>query len=227
MKFITEENLRDLYKMQPFTDYDLQKGERLTPSARQFLIDRGIYMYDRNDPLSETAQEQKIENKVEAETTVEIPKGRQKQLLEGKFKSLKAKFLLTARTVMNLDVCLSQQLIMLYRQFAALSEASRGGFEAVEFCGKTCNGINGENASCRIGDCFEITDFHMQMPKGKELLLMARLRSDIEVFEVETEILMEDKDLQNSISEKLYQIINTLSQMICTAMGGNECQRKS
>ena len=44
MKFITEENLRDLYKMQPFTDYDLQKGERLTPSARQFLIDRGIYM---------------------------------------------------------------------------------------------------------------------------------------------------------------------------------------
>ena len=30
MKFITEEDLRDLYKKQPFTDYDLKEGERLT-----------------------------------------------------------------------------------------------------------------------------------------------------------------------------------------------------
>ena len=46
MKFITEEDLRDLYRKQPFTNYDLQKGERLTPGARQFLVDRGIDMYD-------------------------------------------------------------------------------------------------------------------------------------------------------------------------------------
>lgn len=45
MKFITEEDLRDLYKRQPFTNYDLQPGERLTPGARQFLVDRGIDMY--------------------------------------------------------------------------------------------------------------------------------------------------------------------------------------
>ena len=47
MKFITEEDLRDLYKKQPFTDYDLREGERLTPGARQFLVDRGVDMYDR------------------------------------------------------------------------------------------------------------------------------------------------------------------------------------
>lgn len=52
MKFITEEDLRDLYKRQPFTNYDLQPGERLTPGARQFLVDRGIDMYDRNDPFT-------------------------------------------------------------------------------------------------------------------------------------------------------------------------------
>ena len=46
MKFITEEDLRDLYKKQPFTDYDLKEGERLTPGARQFLVDRGVDMYD-------------------------------------------------------------------------------------------------------------------------------------------------------------------------------------
>lgn len=50
MKFITEEDLRDLYKKQPFMDYDLQPGERLTPGARQFLLDRGINLYD-DDPF--------------------------------------------------------------------------------------------------------------------------------------------------------------------------------
>ena len=42
MKFITENDLRALYKAQPFSSYDPKEGERLTPGARQFLIDRGI-----------------------------------------------------------------------------------------------------------------------------------------------------------------------------------------
>lgn len=50
MKFITEEDLRDLYKKQPLTDYDPAR-EWLTPGARQFLVDRGVDMYDRNDPM--------------------------------------------------------------------------------------------------------------------------------------------------------------------------------
>lgn len=50
MKFITEEDLRDLYKKEPFMEYNLQEGERLTPGARQFLLDRGINLYD-NDPF--------------------------------------------------------------------------------------------------------------------------------------------------------------------------------
>ena len=49
MKFITEEDLRDLYKKQPFTDYDLKEGERLTPGARQFLVDRGCLLYTSLD----------------------------------------------------------------------------------------------------------------------------------------------------------------------------------
>ena len=53
MKFITEEDLRDLYKKEPFMDYDLQPGERLTPGARQFLLDRGINLYD-DDPFLNT-----------------------------------------------------------------------------------------------------------------------------------------------------------------------------
>ena len=53
MKFITEDDLRDLYKKEPFMDYDLQPGERLTPGARQFLLDRGINLND-DDPFLNT-----------------------------------------------------------------------------------------------------------------------------------------------------------------------------
>ena len=64
MKFITEEDLRDLYKKQPFTDYDLKEGERLTPGARQFLVDRGVDMYDRNDPMAVLDAQKKEKAKV-------------------------------------------------------------------------------------------------------------------------------------------------------------------
>ncbi|WP_211660219.1 hypothetical protein [Peptoniphilus faecalis] len=39
MKFITEDDLRDLYFKSPFTSYEIKQGTRLTPGARQFLID--------------------------------------------------------------------------------------------------------------------------------------------------------------------------------------------
>jgi ethanolamine utilization cobalamin adenosyltransferase len=46
MKFITEEDLRDLYRKEPFKDFALEQGARMTPGARQFLIDKGINTFD-------------------------------------------------------------------------------------------------------------------------------------------------------------------------------------
>ena len=37
MKFITEDDLRTIYKSNPFTSYEIETGTRLTPGARQFL----------------------------------------------------------------------------------------------------------------------------------------------------------------------------------------------
>ena len=222
MKFITEEDLRDLYKKQPFTDYNLQEGESLTPGARQFLVDRGIDMYDRSNPLSES-ETPGSGNKTKPCKPSEDKK---KKAFESKFKSLQALFLLTAKDVMAEDICMSQQLTGLYRQFASLKAVSDGKCEAASLCCNACSGINGENFSQCIGDCFDITEFHMQMEKGKQMLLMARLRSELEVFDAETSVFIDDMKLQQAVSANLNQIINTLSQMICAAMGGNECQRK-
>ena len=46
MKYITEDVLRDVYRREPFTSYELEEGARLTPGARQFLADRGINMFE-------------------------------------------------------------------------------------------------------------------------------------------------------------------------------------
>lgn len=50
MRFITENELRDLYRQEPFTSFTLQTNERLTPGARQYLLDHGISMYDESVP---------------------------------------------------------------------------------------------------------------------------------------------------------------------------------
>ena len=42
MRFITEHELREQYKAAPFTSYEVAEGTRLTPGAREFLMDRGM-----------------------------------------------------------------------------------------------------------------------------------------------------------------------------------------
>ena len=50
MKFITEDDLRILFRREPFASYDLPAQAKLTPGARQFLLDKKISFCD--DPLT-------------------------------------------------------------------------------------------------------------------------------------------------------------------------------
>ncbi len=125
MKFITEEDLRDLYRKQPFTNYDLQRGERLTPGARQFLVDRGIDMYD----IGERRSEQTV--KQTGKTPSGKPDGGEqsgKKLRCQDEVSLRALFLLTAKELLTEDVCASQQLMGLFRQLEGLEQIRRKGY---------------------------------------------------------------------------------------------------
>lgn len=53
MKYITENELRDMYHKQPFNIYKLVKNDRLTPGARQFLTDFriNVEVVDDNDDI--------------------------------------------------------------------------------------------------------------------------------------------------------------------------------
>ncbi len=229
MKFITESDLRDLYKNRPFTDYNLQEGERLTPGARQFLLDRGIDMYDKNDPFICG----KADTTCKTEENTPVKKDKQKTAGEysnrrlcARLKIIQTDFLITVEELLGRDVCLSQQLMSLYKHLSSIIDcAKEDNCKVSDLSCAACTGINEGNFSCNIGECFEITEFHMQVEKRREMLLLDRLRNEL----YELDIMLPEltsSELADIMSNKLNQIINSISQMICAAMGGKECQRK-
>ncbi|MGY3723855.1 hypothetical protein SAMN05421767_10250 [Granulicatella balaenopterae] len=62
MIFITERDLKDKYRKNPFVKFQLQSNNRLTPEARQFLLDRKIeicdYQEEENYPEPESCQDE-------------------------------------------------------------------------------------------------------------------------------------------------------------------------
>lgn len=218
MKFITEIDLRSLYKDDPFTYYKIKPETKLTPGARQFLVDKKIN-------ISEGTLMDSVEKK---EFVEEKDWGKEKLIL--KAKSIEAVFLLTAEEFLDIDVLLSQDIITLSKEFTNVRNALEGK-EPIEYidCNK-CTGIDEDNFSQTLDDCFNITSFHIQLDKGKEIIVLHRLRCIL--GEIEPEICeycehKKEDELYKEIIKKINQIINTLSQMICSIVGGKICQRKS
>ncbi|MFV0518556.1 MAG: hypothetical protein ACK5MV_14285 [Aminipila sp.] len=236
MKFITEEDLRDLYKREPFTTYEMEPGTRLTPGARQFLADRGINMFD-DEPFVKKYVVTTSEDSVKAKPTQQKnesakPKQmdwRQKKL-HCKMKSMEALFLSTGQELLSRDVFLAQNVIDLGKQFANVRAFAEGKGLGELVCCQECSGMNGENFCKDIDDCFEITEFHMQLEKGKEILNLHKLRCALREVEPVVMEVYEGNENESKLCEeiigKVNRIVNALSQMICAAVGGKECQRK-
>lgn len=226
MKFITEDDLRDLYKKEPFTEYVPGPGIKLTPGARQFLADRQIFLPD-DDPviLAKNAA------KAKAEAT---PKETGKTVLCGKrltsrLKTVEALFLAIAEDLLGRDVLLTQKLISLKKTFTEIINSLDGGKASDPLICENCTGICEENFSQDIGDCFEITEFHIQLAKGKEIISLHRLRCALREIEFDIQESFEGSAGNAQCGDvigKVNQIVNTLSQLICYAAGGEKCQRK-
>jgi ethanolamine utilization cobalamin adenosyltransferase len=225
MKFITEDDLRDLYRKEPFAEYVTEPGTRLTPGARQFLADRQIFLPD-DDP----AMIAKIAAKARAEAA---PKESIKILcskkLTSRLKSVEALFLAIAEDLLGRDVLLTQKLISLKKTFTEIISSLDGGKASEPLICESCTGICEENFSQDLGDCFEITEFHIQLAKGKEIISLHRLRCALR--EIEFDILESfdgsaGKAQCEEVLSKVNQIVNTLSLLICYAAGGEKCQRK-
>lgn len=235
MKFITEEYLRDVYRKEPFDTYKLQQGQRLTPGAAQYLSDKRIKLGDdapkANKKVSKDNQGEIIEqdNQVEIVKQVRNNNSNLKKKLCCKLKSIESVFLVTSSEILKEDIILAQNIINLGRKISNIRNVvdGKGNLEPI-YC-KECTGMNSSNFITEIDDCFEITEFHMQFEKSNAILKMNTLRCALRElqFEIIDTYQNDDDSIKNKIMENLNSIINLLSQLICSAVGGKECQRKN
>lgn len=218
MKFITEADLRVIYKANPFTSYTLPAEARLTPGARQYLLDLGVDMYERKkeSPIAEKSV-------VTTETSI---RELEKEWLLLKIKCLKPNFLLTAQDLTTLDVLLAQQVTDLGRQFCLLALYVEGKCEVADLCLVPCAGMDEDNSGKALDECVTIGEFHLQLENGRALVLLSRLRSEVALFAKEIEMRALQGDCVTTLITKLNQIANKLSQLICSAIGGTACKKK-
>ena len=208
MKFITEDDLRTLFKKEPFASYDLIAGTKLTPGARQFLVDKKISFSD--DPFTAKRKTQKPAEKTEEALTNNAPAEPVPDRFLLKLETLKAEFLEAGISLLGKDVLLAEQIFDLERKLAFVGKEASCEINPFE----PCTGFQKENQSEPFCDCFEITGFHAQSEKGREIVLLHRLRCCV-------------RELAAEAGEKNFNpVINRLSQMICLLYGGKTCQRK-
>ncbi len=70
----------------------------------------------------------------------------------------------------------------------------------------------------------------MQLKKGKEIIVLHQLRCALQEIEPVAREVYEGSDEEKMLCEfivgKVNQIINSLSHLICSAFGGEKCQRQ-
>ncbi|EJP6471797.1 cobalamin adenosyltransferase [Clostridium botulinum] len=240
MKFITEEYLRDLYRKDPFDTYKLEQGQRLTPGAAEYLSDKGIKLNDDSKANKLSKVNRNVSPKRSAEKPEEIAKETVKDVgnidvefnlnkkLCCKLKSIEAAFLVTSSEILREDIILAQNVINLGRKISNIRNVLDGKGTLESVCVKECTGMNSANSKTDLDDCFEITEFHMQLPKSNAILKMNVLRCTLQELQFEImDTYKNDETLKNKIMDNVNSIINSLSQLICLAVGGKECQRKN
>ena len=233
MRFITEEDLRQRFRRERFTEYEPEAGTRLTPGARQFLSDRGIRLTEtengvrpgngqtgfgkkeagsslkQNEQPKETEAEERSQGAHPAE---ELPCW---QLELG---NLQADFLQAGLDLQREDVLVSKEIFELERNLARLAsgEEMAEGERRWEMLCPACTGIGPENCRKCLADCFEITVFHALSPNGRVVIRRHALRRRLRMLE---------RELPDDRKEMAHCIINRLSQMICHGFGGKICQK--
>ena len=228
-KFITEECLKQIYKKQAFSTYELQKNQRLTPGGKQYLSDKSIKIIDVL-----------VLNDDEDDVLLEIPKGTEceftlkrdykKEKILCRIKKLEILFFYTAKEILQHDLILAEKIIKLGRNIDNIKNYLNGKceleniiFEEKVFNG--CNKVNQSNFNNDLEECFELSDIYIHAENSdlifKTYYLLCSLREvSFEISEIYQE---SDKNIDKVI-ENNNSIINILSRIVCMTAGGGKCQ---
>lgn len=221
MKFITEMELRDLYKTEPFTNYVLEVDTKITPGARQFLADRRVTL----------GQAQCSEGiKANIDESKQIVQGQENWCilrLRRRMECLESIFLLIAAELLHSgDGTLSEEVMALRKCFQDVQKAERDKIapDNHQF-GKWSEEVI-KKRSEDLEKSVEINEFHVKLKNGKEIALLNHLRASLR--EVEPALLeaywrKEKQDCsRQDLIDTVNLIINILGIIIWKGLGGEK-----
>lgn len=213
LKFITEMELRDLYRTAPFTNFVLEPDTKLTPGARQFLTDRRIKLEEqsKDDQLNTNGSQQ-----------IQVRESWCTLRLRRKMDCIESLFLLVAAELLRSEeTALAEEVMALgkYFQNVKKAEQQQKAPEKIQFWGWSEQ------------EHFDISEFHLGLENGKEIALLNHLRASLR--EVEPAILEAywDEEKQICSRQDLIDTVNLLINILCMMMqrclggknGKNKC----
>lgn len=223
MKFITEMELRDLYKIDPFTTYDLEPDTKITPGARQFLVDRGVKVTQARCSNEKNVNTNDFDQVQQRDNWCVLR-------LRGKMEYIESLFLLVGAELLSCgDDVLAEEVMELGKSFRNVRVAEREQIapSKIQFWGWAEEEI--KNCSNNPEKYFDITDIHVRLDNGKVIALLNHLLASLR--EVKPAILEaywhEEKQTcsREDIIDKVNLIINILCIMMWKCLGGRKWQR--
>ncbi|WDP90308.1 MAG: cobalamin adenosyltransferase [Desulfobacter sp.] len=232
MKFITEFTLRDLYRKGAFTEYELGADARLTPGGRSFLSDKRIRLIEPGAPVKKKAWEKKADTVTPdgaeaAAQAADRPSAGPSadKMLAARARSLENLFLETGYDFLETDVNFAKTIMELSPAVGAIRNMILGETPEQSLDCTACTKINQDNFDQDLGECFEITPFHIQSKNGRQILKLDKLRCAVYELAVLAEASNHPAGKDDDLYRRVNRVANVLSQMICTAFGGKECLR--
>jgi ethanolamine utilization cobalamin adenosyltransferase len=228
MKFITEMELRDSYRIEPFTTFVLEPHIKITPGARQFLVDRKVKLVQAQGSENKSAKNNTSANNSEAKPVI----GRESWSslrLRAKMDCVESLFYLVGADLLSCDdAVLAEELMELEKCFCNVKNAERE--QTVPDPIKFWEWSEEEIKSCanNLEKYFDIDQFHVRLEKRKTIALLNHLRASL--CEVEPALLEtywnEEQQAcsHEDLIEKVNLIINILSIMIWRYLGGQKCK---
>lgn len=229
MKFITEMELRDLYRREPFTSYGLKPGTKLTPGARQFLVDRRVTLAE-TQVLAETQTSDDKSAEIDEQNQVQVSEKPSTLRLLRRMECVESLFLLIAAELLHSgNAILSEEVMALGKFFQNVQKAEREQTapDNIQFWGWTEEEIK-ERAN-NLEKHVDISEFHVGLDNGKEIALLNYLSASVREVEPEILAVYWNEEKQECSRQDLIDTVNLIINILCVmtwkCLGGRKWKR--
>jgi len=195
--------LRDLYNKESFATFVLQQDVRITPGARQFLMDRKIKLIE--SPANNRKPKEKTVQGPDSLNTLRLP------ILLEKINSL---FLLVAAEILHSgDTALAKKVMLLAKCFQKIQKAEQQQIvlEQLQFLGLA------EEIENQWED-IEITQTHLGLKNGREIAWLNYLRVSLQEAELAIREAYWDEQKQRCSRQDLIDGVNLVISLVDVIM---------